>query len=454
MGLEIQSLWACFWIAVVAVVVLRLYQRAQNSESATESKSPAFKSFQRNYLCVYLLAMFADWLKGPYVYALYASYGFPPAVIAQLFIAGFLSSMVVGTVVGALSDTYGRRLMCQAFAVCYFIAGCTKLYNDFYILLLGRVLSGIATSLLFSVFEAWMVCEHTKRGFSPALLSNTFSLATMGNGIIAVLAGLVASRASADYGFVAPFILCLIPLALVFIIVTFTWNENYGNEKMAVLTSFTNAWHAIRDDKNVACLGAAQAAFEGAMYTFVFMWTPALNIQGSHGGEGEGSDGDGGALGIIFATFMVCVMLGSSVFSLMIARSNVESIPFTIHAAAALCAMVPALFTEHHTMVYYSFLGFEVVCGMFFPTFGTMRGKYVAEETRASVMNFFRIPLNAFVVIILLNADMSTSSVFMICVCAHLASLFFYSQFNPKQAPASSSMPPVASDDSTAPLIK
>jgi hypothetical protein len=31
-----------------------------------------FKAFQRNYLCVYLLAMFADWLKGPYVYALYS----------------------------------------------------------------------------------------------------------------------------------------------------------------------------------------------------------------------------------------------------------------------------------------------------------------------------------------------------------------------------------------------
>ena len=31
---------------------------------------------------------------------------------------------------------------------------------------MGRLLSGIATSLLFSVFEAWMVSEHHKRGFS------------------------------------------------------------------------------------------------------------------------------------------------------------------------------------------------------------------------------------------------------------------------------------------------
>jgi hypothetical protein len=34
--------------------------------------------------------------------------------------------MVAGTFVGALSDKYGRRNMCIAFAVSYFIAGASK----------------------------------------------------------------------------------------------------------------------------------------------------------------------------------------------------------------------------------------------------------------------------------------------------------------------------------------
>ena len=46
----------------------------------------------------------ADWLQGPYVYALYASYGFDKSAIGQLFIAGFLSSGVFGTFVGSLAD--------------------------------------------------------------------------------------------------------------------------------------------------------------------------------------------------------------------------------------------------------------------------------------------------------------------------------------------------------------
>lgn len=49
-------------------------------------------------------AAVGDWLQGPYVYALYEKYGYSPAQIGQLFIAGFGSSMLVGTFVGALAD--------------------------------------------------------------------------------------------------------------------------------------------------------------------------------------------------------------------------------------------------------------------------------------------------------------------------------------------------------------
>lgn len=45
-----------------------------------------------------------DWLQGPYVYALYEFYGFTVKDIGRLFIAGFGSSMVFGTVVGSMAD--------------------------------------------------------------------------------------------------------------------------------------------------------------------------------------------------------------------------------------------------------------------------------------------------------------------------------------------------------------
>lgn len=302
-----------------------------------------------------------DWLQGPYVYALYDSYGFDSEDIAILFIMGFCASMVVGTFVGALSDKYGRRNMCIAFSVSYFIAALTKLSTDFYTLLIGRFLSGVATSLLFSTFEAWMVSEHHNRGFAAALLEETFALATLGNGVVAVGAGLVAGQAADMYGFVAPFVVCLVPLAAAGIIVAASWAENYGDQKVEIVATFTNAWAVVKADKRILYLGAAQSAFEGAMYTFVFMWTPALATSETK---------DTLPYGTIFAVFMVCSMAGSSIFSLLLSKLSVEQLPHYIFAPAAAGMFATAFFLESKALVYVAFLVFEVTVGMFYPTFG------------------------------------------------------------------------------------
>jgi len=45
-----------------------------------------------------------DWLQGPYVYHLYEHYGFPVRDIGRLFIMGFGSSAVFGTLAGIMAD--------------------------------------------------------------------------------------------------------------------------------------------------------------------------------------------------------------------------------------------------------------------------------------------------------------------------------------------------------------
>jgi len=54
----------------------------------------------------------------------------------------------------------GRKANCVMFGVLYSVACLTKLVNNYWILMLGRLVSGIATSILFSAFEAWMVHQH------------------------------------------------------------------------------------------------------------------------------------------------------------------------------------------------------------------------------------------------------------------------------------------------------
>ena len=48
-----------------------------------------------------------------------------------------------------------------------------------------------------------------------------------------------------------------------------------------------------------------------------------------------------------------------------------------------------------------SFVAFELICGMHWPLSGTLRSKYIPEESRSAVMNLMRVPLNLIVVVVL-----------------------------------------------------
>jgi len=281
------------------------------------------------------------------------------------------------------------------------------------VLLLGRILSGISTSLLFSTFESWMLSEHMARKFAPELISQTFTLATFGNGVVAIGAGLVATVAAeqSSLGYVGPFIVALIPLILGTIVVGTTWTENYGDSSVEILATFTNAFNAFREDIRIPIIGLVQSLFEGSMYTFVFMWTPALTA--SMTSEEKSSL----PFGLIFACYMVCIMIGSSLFNVMISKfkMSAESIATWLLALATLALLVPVFVTDVNLLLG-SFLLFEICCGIYFPCMGTLRGKYVPEATRSAVMNFFRIPLNALVVLVLVKVgSLDNSTVFLIC---------------------------------------
>lgn len=117
--------------------------------------------------------------------------------------------------------------------------------------MLGRLLGGIATSLLFSVFESWLVAEHFHRGYDDSLLSQTFSKAVFfGNGLVAILSGLVGNLLveSMAFGPVAPFDAAATLLVIGAIVICYTWTENYGNSdsRVALQTQFSNACEAMR----------------------------------------------------------------------------------------------------------------------------------------------------------------------------------------------------------------
>jgi hypothetical protein len=118
----------------------------------------------------------------------------PEPKTLQLFLCGFGASMVFGTVAGTLVDTMGRKEKkkgcfalcrihargrslltfvrtsgkkgCLAFSLMYMLTALSTRSNSLRVLVLGRILGGTATSLLFSAPEAWMVGEHSRLSLS------------------------------------------------------------------------------------------------------------------------------------------------------------------------------------------------------------------------------------------------------------------------------------------------
>ena len=92
----------------------------------SEESTSAHSKLLRKYIIVYLLATMGDWLQGPFVYALYMDYGFAKIEIAQLFVAGFASSMIFGSFVGGMADWGGRRNFVIIYALVYIASCMTK----------------------------------------------------------------------------------------------------------------------------------------------------------------------------------------------------------------------------------------------------------------------------------------------------------------------------------------
>ena len=223
----------------------------------------AVSALKWRFLAVFWLYKMADWLQGPYFYDVYASkiingVQVNSEGVARLFLMGFGSTAVFGAAIGGLVDSAGRKRGSLAFALMYTLSALSTRASTLPLLLGGRLVGGIGTSLLFSVRRrAARFCRairrairrrailrrplstthrHRRRGSSPstrgalppAALSQIFGLAYFGDSLVAIGAGQLAGAVASKRGPVAPFELSTLFLAAGAAIVAATWGENFG----------------------------------------------------------------------------------------------------------------------------------------------------------------------------------------------------------------------------------
>jgi len=135
------------------------------------------------------------------------------------------------------------------------------------------------------------------------------------------------------------------------------------------------------------------------MYLFVFFWTPALKAAQLYGSNSPPDL----PLGMIFACFMGSVMLGSLAFNLLVSKYQIISPSrlLTIIFATASSSLLVTVLGKNEAMTFWSFCVFEACVGMYWPSVGYLKGRFIDDGIRARVYGMLRIPLNAFVVVAL-----------------------------------------------------
>jgi len=188
----------------------------KNSKIQKQAPSSSSSS-QWPFLVVYTLVMASDWLQGPFLYSLYHDeHKLAPSLISTLFTTGFLSGAVSGSIIGSLADRHGRKAACLFFCGAYSLSCVLTTLPATPLLFAGRILGGLGTSLLFSVFESWMVTDFHARGLgkSGGDLSRTFGLMSTLNSVVAILSGvgsewLVSASGTRKAPFVASVVLLI-----------------------------------------------------------------------------------------------------------------------------------------------------------------------------------------------------------------------------------------------------
>ena len=77
---SVFSLDPYFTLWFILLLAAAFFLQRKFSQSSNVPTTVEFKLFQDNFVLVYIFVVAADWLQGPYVYALYDAYGFTQQV--------------------------------------------------------------------------------------------------------------------------------------------------------------------------------------------------------------------------------------------------------------------------------------------------------------------------------------------------------------------------------------
>jgi len=235
-----------------------------------------FWKFRINYLIVFIVVMLADGMQGTHLYALYSEYNYN---VASLYATGFIAGALSAPFIGPMVDKFGRRNSAIAYCALEVLINMMEQYNCLLGLIISRIIGGITTNLLFTVFESWVLSEHRKKGFEEEEYDVILRDSVVASNVSAIASGVIAHYLAENYGSVGPFqgAVCCTSLAL--FLVSYFWDENYGvvsPEEKNICDILSDGISTVKADTRILRLGLIMGLSEGTLQTFIYLWSPLL----------------------------------------------------------------------------------------------------------------------------------------------------------------------------------
>ncbi|KAI1741566.1 DUF791-domain-containing protein [Xylaria scruposa] len=419
----------CFGGLVALCIALLVSQPTRKQALERDPDSPRLGARddehpEARWYKAYVLAAAADWLQGPYLFSLYKDeYNLSPDVILNLYITDFITTALSAYIIGVLADKHGRKLYSMVYCVTYALSCFLTVVPITPLLFAGRVLGGISSSILFAVFDSWMVTNFRERRLAAdgCDLTRTYAATGVVNCLAAMLSGVVGEvLVWATGSKKSPFLLSVVLLWLALQAIWSRWVENFGAEASSSTRTRPSVWSILKTPPILA-LAFASTMFDGSMNLFVFYWIPKLNSL-----RPTASSGSELPHGVIYSSFMAVSMAAALAFNIIMDKQVVKysRLAVGVTSVAAFC-FARLAGAKNEAATFWLFCLLQACVGMFTPCVGYLKASLIDDDARTTVYSVMRIPFNILVIVSLLVAkdNSNIDGVFTTCALMLMASL-------------------------------
>jgi MFS transporter, MFS domain-containing protein family, molybdate-anion transporter len=359
------------------------YIRIKSSEGVSITTKD-FQVFQSRFIIGYASVILWELIASATFYHTFLLLELSLAQITKLYLATVFSSTLTSILI-EIVDLGARKDKCVLSALLYSVSMFSILFGGHYeMLLMGRIVYGVASALQHQAFEAYVVHQHTSQGFPEDWLSQTFTMLTHTMALVAALSGLLGQFATSG-GPRACVALCCVGSALSAIYILLSWEKDISSPRF-MLTSFLNnlgqSVSAVRANHSLRQLLLLSALFETAICVFSFYWAPwVASVL-----LAESSAPQTIPFEILFSSLIVASLLGNYMYQLLTARgTSLDAIFGGLLLASSISYGLGSMLNTTAVMLPLAVL-VHVCMGAYWPCVGYYRGRVLLPELRSATL--------------------------------------------------------------------